>query len=255
MIESKFYDSGFYKEQEYSSYLSGKKVIPLVNDLFHPQSVVDIGCGIGNWLKVWIEDIGIADCLGVEGPYVDPNMLMVPKEKVQFADLKQPLHLDRRFDVCMSMEVAEHIEPSCAPVFVANLTRLSDIIVFSAAIPNQEGTYHINEQNPEYWAALFKKEGYVVVDYFRKQIWQDASINYWYRQNTLLFIKEEKLSAYPQLQPYYAATDPDFLLRIHPAMVAEKMERLHKLDSIPGFIKWKLYMAKLQFKKMINAKA
>jgi SAM-dependent methyltransferase len=254
MIESKFYDKGFYKEQEYASYLSGKKIIPLINELFQPESVVDLGCGLGNWLKVWAEDFNIKDYLGVEGPYVNPEMLMVAKDKVIFADLKQKLNLNRRFDIAMSMEVAEHIEPSSADLFIENLTKLSDIIIFSAAIPNQEGTYHINEQNPEYWANKFKKNGYVVVDHFRRRIWNDREINYWYRQNILLFIKEENIYKYPILKESLINTDIDFLLRIHPELLGSKMDRLRKIEPISGYIHWQLYMLKIKFKNAFKMK-
>lgn len=252
MIESKFYNNSFFKEQEKSSYLSGKKIIPLIVDLFHPKSVVDIGCGIGNWLNVWANEFKIVDFLGVDGPYVDPKMLMIPEENVLFFDLKKPLVLKRRFDLAMSLEVAEHIDPSCSEIFVSNLTNLSDIIVFSAAIPNQEGTNHINEQNPEYWAKIFKKQGYEVFDYFRKTIWNDKEINYWYRQNILLFIKKEKVSQFPELETCATLTDPEFLLRIHPELVVGKMTRLNQMESIPGYFKLKLYELKIGLRKLFN---
>ncbi len=252
MIESNYYSTDFYKEQVDTSYQSAKKIIPLVFELFKPKSVIDVGCGVGNWLKVWVDDFGILDYMGVEGPYVNPDMLMVPKENVLFADLKKPININRRFDIVMSMEVAEHIDGAFADLFVNNLIKLSDIVIFSAAIPNQEGTYHINEQNPEYWAKLFINKGYVTVDYFRKKIWNDKEINYWYRQNILLFIKKEKLSFFPDLLPCADATDPEFLLRIHPEMVAGKMDRLKQMESISGYIKLKLYQMKIGLRKMIK---
>lgn len=54
------------------------------------------------------------------------------------------------FDVAESLEVAEHFEAKYAQNFINLLTSLSDIIIFSAAIPLQGGTHHVNEQPPAY---------------------------------------------------------------------------------------------------------
>lgn len=249
MIESKFYDNNFYKEQEISSYNSGRKILPIVNKFFGPQSVVDIGCGLGNWLKVWHEDFKIKEYLGVEGPYINPDMLMVPRQNVIFADLKEPLILQKRYDLAMSMEVAEHIPTEASELFVQNLINASDVVLFSAAIPGQEGTYHINEQNPEFWASIFKKKGYVTIDCIRKDIWNDSAINYWYRQNVLLFVKQEKLEQYPDLQKIAQLTDSEFLLRIHPELLAHKMKLIDTMNSPVGYLKLKAYELKLRFRK------
>ena len=63
-------------------------------------------------------------------------------------DLAQPLQIDRRFDLALSLEVAEHLPPECGSEFVQTLTDLSSVILFSAAIPFQGGTDHLNEQWP-----------------------------------------------------------------------------------------------------------
>ena len=67
-------------------------------------------------------------------------------------DLNQPFTLDRTSDLVVCLEVAEHVPPLSAGDFIASLTRLASIILFSAAIPYQGGDGHLNEQWPEYWA-------------------------------------------------------------------------------------------------------
>ncbi|MET3886884.1 methyltransferase domain-containing protein [Niastella sp. OAS944] len=165
MIESKHYNADFYADQQNGSYLSAQRVLPIVNAVFKPASVVDVGCGVGYWLKVWKEETQVKEVKGIEGPYVTPAMLKVDPAFVQFQDLKEPVKLDRKFDLAMSLEVAEHLPASHAEQFVQSLTSLSNVVLFSAAVIGQEGTYHINEQMPEYWSNLFQKFGFVPVDY------------------------------------------------------------------------------------------
>jgi hypothetical protein len=87
----------------------------------------------------------------------------------------------------MSLETAEHLEPESAEAFVECLTCLSNIVLFSAAVPGQGGTGHINEQWTAYWVKLFADRGYVGADVIRPRIWEDQRIPFWYRQNTILF--------------------------------------------------------------------
>ncbi len=82
----------------------------------------------------------------------------------------------RRFDLGICLEVAEHLPTAGADQLVENLVRLSDVILFSAAIPHQGGTHHVNEQWPSYWADLFAARHYFAWDGLRWLIWQDARI-------------------------------------------------------------------------------
>jgi hypothetical protein len=83
--------------------------------------------------------------------------------------------------------VAEHLPAASAATFVSSLCRHGDAVLFSAAIPGQGGSYHVNEQWPSYWANLFRSEGYDCFDVLRHTLWRDASVEWWYRQNLLIF--------------------------------------------------------------------
>ena len=84
----------------------------------------------------------------------------VPHGVIRRADLRRPLKADEHYDLCLSLEVAEHLEPRFAAQFVRSLVSLSDHVVFSAAYPQQGGLGHVNEQPKAYWVALFEAEGY-----------------------------------------------------------------------------------------------
>ena len=254
MIEAQKYNNNFFTDLETESYQSARAVLPIVNRLIRPASVVDIGCGTGMWLKTWLEDIGVKDILGVEGPYVKPEMIKVPADKVIFRDLKNTLEIDRKFDLAMSLEVGEHLPASSADNFIQTLTSLSDVILFSAAVPDQGGTYHINEQYPEYWAAIFKKYGYIPVDCIRPEIYNNTRVEWWYQQNILLFIKETVIEKYTVLLNPAHLTHPGYLTRIHPDLYGLKVAQIKRTETAWGFINWKWYEFKCKYLKKNDGK-
>jgi hypothetical protein len=118
---------------------------------------------------------------------------------VRRADLTSPLELGRRYDLAISLEVAEHLPPEAAAGFVASLTRAAPVVAFSAAIPGQGGRGHVNEQWPAYWAELFARHGYEPVDALRPLLWDDPGVEWWYAQNVVVFASAEGLGRHPRL--------------------------------------------------------
>lgn len=145
--------------------------------------MIDVGCGIGTWAKA-AADLG-ADVLGVDGEWVTDPLI----EQFQAVDLSRTFRLPRRFDLAISMEVAEHLPPDRAESFVADLVALSDRVLFSAAIPGQGGHDHVNEQWPDYWQALFLAHGFQSQDVVRPVVWERPGVAAWYAQNTLLYVR------------------------------------------------------------------
>ncbi len=187
------YDRNFFSEVACGSAASAHRIVPLLLSLPDIASVVDVGCGAGGWLATFAE-LGIDDFLGIDGSYVDAASLPFPSDRFRAQDLEEPIALDRRFDLALSLEVAEHLGSDRAAGHVESLTRLAPVVAFSAAIPGQGGVGHVNEQWPDYWEALFAAKGYVLVDWFRPQLWDDDAIEPWYRQNLFLYIEHNRLS-------------------------------------------------------------
>ena len=63
-------------------------------ELVAPASVVDFGCGLGTWLTTFTRH-GVADYLGIDGGWVSPEMLEIPRERFVAARLDRPLELGR----------------------------------------------------------------------------------------------------------------------------------------------------------------
>jgi glycosyltransferase involved in cell wall biosynthesis/SAM-dependent methyltransferase len=164
------------------------------------RTVLDLGCGTGIWLNV-LRDGGRRQVFGVDFEATGPADLAVDPELILTADLGQKLDLHRRYDLVVCLEVAEHIDAQFADVVVENCTRHADLILFSAALPGQQGVHHVNEQPPQYWAERFQRRGYTVFDLIRPLIWNEPQIPLWYRQNILLFARDGS----SQLDPLRAA--------------------------------------------------
>ncbi|UCH88192.1 MAG: class I SAM-dependent methyltransferase [Thermoplasmata archaeon] len=227
------YDSDFYKHHQEMSASSAGEIVPLVLELVRPKRVVDVGCGLGTWLSVFRKN-GIEDILGIDGEWVDPKMLLIPEDKFRRANLKEPLKLDRTFDLVVSLEVAEHLPEEHAETFVSSLTGLGPVILFSAAIPFQGGQNHVNEQWPEYWQKLFKRQNFVIVDCLRKLIWNNEKVEYWYAQNIFIYVKKSYLKSNKKLHEEWKTTDTSRLSVVHPQMYLRTANNYIELkNSIP----------------------
>ncbi len=222
------YSKSFFTFLAPGSRGSAQVVVPLVLQFVNARSVVDVGCGVGAWLSVFRAN-GVEDVLGLDGDYVPREQLEIPVEQFRPADLSQPLHLERRFDLAMSVEVAEHLPPSTSEAFVASLVSLADVVMFSAAIPRQGGSDHINEHWQSWWAARFAEHGYVPVDCVRRRIWSNPVVEWWYAQNILLYVAEARLADKPQLQREYELMGTGQLSIVHPARYVKWRERLRRL--------------------------
>lgn len=214
------YTENFFSTMEKESVSSAEQIIPLVMNYVQPSSIIDVGCGNGTWLHVWKQK-GVK-VTGIDGDYVNRKQLLIDEPEFISHDLTRVYKSEKKYDLVSSLEVAEHIPATSAEAFVETLTGLGDIILFSAAIPGQGGTYHINEQYPDYWAQLFDKKGFVAVDCLRKVVWNNEAIAWWYRQNILFFVKKEKLDAYPRLAFEHQSSGPLLMKLVHPQLFASK---------------------------------
>jgi SAM-dependent methyltransferase len=190
---------------------SAKAVVPLVIDLLHPNSVVDVGCGTGGWLAEF-KRRGVTDILGVDGPHVSVRQLEIVQDDFLAADLTQPLRLDRYFDLAISLEVAEHLDVHRSEQFVETLTDLAPVVLFSAAIPHQGGRHHVNEQWPAYWSEQFAAHDFVTLDPFRSVLWDRSDVDWWYAQNLMLYVRKDHVTRFPTL----ASAEHGFPTYVHP---------------------------------------
>jgi SAM-dependent methyltransferase len=214
------YTKEFFEAQKAWSRQAAEVVLPFLLELVPLQSAVDVGCGTGSWLAV-LRNLGVLDILGVDSDLVPSEALEIPPDRFLTADLANPLELDRFFDIAISLEVGEHLPEASAETLVQSLTKLAPVILFSAAIPYQGGTGHMNEQWQDYWARMFRRRGCLAVDALRPSIWDHSDVKYWYAQNMLLYVREERLGDYPAL----AARRSLPIRIVHPGLYLQTVRR------------------------------
>lgn len=235
-----------HRTQEHNR-IAPKEIVPLLIDKIHPKSVVDVGCGLGTFLSVFIEN-GITDVMGYDGDWVDQNLLSENIDISYFTpfNLENTIKTNRRYDIAICLEVAEHLKSENADTIVESLVGLSDTIVFSAAIPFQGGQNHINEQWPDYWSKKFKEHNYTMMDYLRPLLWDNENIFYWYKQNIFLVVKDDKKEYIKSLFNDSIKNDSTLSL-VHPECYLSKIYELKNMQQynkaiIEGDLRYKDYI-------------
>lgn len=186
----------WYHERHLKSYPSAKLILSELKKIHNFESVADLGCGVGTWLFT-AKELGAGTVKGLDGSSIAPEHMKISPSEFQNFDLNKPLTLNRKFDLAISLEVAEHINSEFIDNYFKLLTSLSSIVLFSGAIPGQGGHGHINEQEPNYWIQKFRENGFKLFDVVRPIIWDKEEVLPWYKQNCMLFIKEGEL---PEIQ-------------------------------------------------------
>jgi SAM-dependent methyltransferase len=181
------YAPSFYQGVAARAAESAPAVLECVLQYIRPKTVVDVGCGTGEWLHA-ISSLTEVEVLGIDSLDVPTEALVISPRSFQHADLGRPIALDKKFDLAISLEVAEHLPAHRAHSFIRDLTRMAPAVLFGAAIPGQGGVSHINEQWQSYWAQLFADRGFEVWDVIRSALWTNDNVAFWYRQNTFLYV-------------------------------------------------------------------
>ena len=220
MSEFDRYDRQFYEARCDGSLKSARAIVPIILHYFSVKSVIDIGCGIGTWLKVF-EENGVPDILGIDGPHIDQNMLIIPAEKFLVADLRNQSDIPGGYDLAVSLEVAEHLPEELSTDFVIRLTAAAPIVLFSAAVPGQPGIEHINTQWQDYWRTIFRDRSYVALDLVRPIIWGRQDVDYWYQQNTIIYCHDTIVAAHSGLPWAFEKTSLNI---IHPELYEKIMQ-------------------------------
>ena len=160
----KTYTEGFFGWGDNASQqkVLAEYFVPKIVEKLNPKYVLDVGCGTGQWLDEY-RKYNIKT-KGIEG---SSNAWHIMSDKTKEVVLKRDLRdkieeEDYNIDFVQSFEVAEHIEEEYADVFVHNLIKDDpDIILLTAAPPDQHGFQHVNCKEREYWMKKMKDKDYL----------------------------------------------------------------------------------------------
>lgn len=151
-------------EQEIVKWLNGLAAFDAKNEavmmaimsvLGIPPSHLDVGSGTGAM-------VNIARKCGSDAWGID----LLPRPDWAHLiehDLTEPIDLGRKFNLITSVEVAEHIPIQGVEVYLDTIAKHAEqgtVLVFSAAMPGQQGDGHVNCQPAEYWRAKLDARGF-----------------------------------------------------------------------------------------------
>jgi 2-polyprenyl-3-methyl-5-hydroxy-6-metoxy-1,4-benzoquinol methylase len=134
--------NGFWEGLEASSqHVYDSKLADCLVEFFKNEninSVVDFGCGMGNYVKTL--KLNNINAIGFDG---NPNTPQLTNNLCGVLDLSAPKHFDEAFDWVLSLEVGEHLPEQFEDIFIQNLHNNNKYgIVLSWAIEGQGGHGH-----------------------------------------------------------------------------------------------------------------
>jgi hypothetical protein len=224
---TQFYTSQFYDSFASMSHSSARRILSVVFDYLTPRSIADVGCGVGTWLSA-ASELGCSELTGFDGPWIDRKDLLSDSIELRPVDFEGNFELEGRFDLCLAMEVAEHISESRADLFVEQLCSLSEVVLFSAAIPCQGGAHHVNEQLQSYWIRKFRANSYECFDVIRSRVWHEDDVEFWYRQNSFMFVRTDS-SAVDRERLRWDSSQGIYDI-VHPGLFAWKLGGVQEPD-------------------------
>jgi SAM-dependent methyltransferase len=167
-------------------------------ETFHPESVVDVGCGSGA-LLVALRKLGVRHLLGLDSSESGLNIANARGLTTRRVDVTTGQKICAEcFDVAVSMETAEHLPADASDRYVALLCSLAPVVIFTAAQPGQGGIGHINEKLRQYWIDQFLACGMHPADELVaawQPVWTAAGVANFYTRNLMIF------QAAPPLNP------------------------------------------------------
>jgi SAM-dependent methyltransferase len=153
------YDDDFYARNQEEGLKLAEWFVPLLKETFKFSSFIDVGCGTGHYL-LYCQKMGVSDVFGIEGSPFAFKHLLVANNLVVKHDLRNVYQFERRWDIAISIEVAEHIDLVDTDNYIRILCDAADVVVITAAPLGQGGTRHINEHSLEWWSNKFSRCGY-----------------------------------------------------------------------------------------------
>lgn len=155
------YNRDFHKSIENDEYPQAVRVGEYISTFLKPSSFLDFGCSTGLYLRE--VQIKMPDIHAVGFEFSKEAVDSALCNYVLQADLTNPVEIERIPNTLgLCLEVLEHIEDKYWRQVLENMTRSCDKIIFSAAVPGQGGTGHINCRPKIDWIKRFHELGWVV---------------------------------------------------------------------------------------------
>ncbi|MCC5833745.1 MAG: class I SAM-dependent methyltransferase [Opitutales bacterium] len=158
----------------------------------HFDSIIDVGGAQGAWLHAARERFKATRIRCYDHPDMRTRELLIDSENYTFCDLEQREKQFNQADLAICVECLEHLSPDAAERVFELLCSSASALLFSAALPRQDGVGHINGRWSAHWRRRLLDNGFVEMTDFKRKILFDSSIPYYLRQNLSLYIKKDE---------------------------------------------------------------
>jgi hypothetical protein len=194
--------ANFYSPNYFSSSIFKYDYAAIVESIiseYNPKRIIDFGCGTGDLARAFAsQEVAVEAIDGYSIPdFSNYNNIRFTKVDLNDFDatnsfLKQ---FDLKFDLAISIEVAEHLNPAMSMSFIHWLTSSADVIVFSAAVLNQDGDGHINCRSRLDWYSMIKQNSFVIADTLRQHFKFNQRLALWHKLNIVDYIHKDSVFA------------------------------------------------------------
>ena len=203
MLPESKYLKEYYSRHRSLTLSSAKKIIKLFPDYFDPKSILDIGCGSGEWILAFQNQYPLCKLTGIDGHWIKSDELISKSNDFIVADLNSGLPVeifDKKYDLISCLETITDLPKKKGEHLIHQLCKITNLCLFSSGTPIQTHGPHKNRQWQSYWHNLFEKNGFKALDFIRSATWNDSEVGPWYSQNCFLFVEKSWLEDNPRWQ-------------------------------------------------------
>ena len=153
------YGNRYYEFSELHNTPSYTYIAKAVTKQLGKRSLVDVGCGNGGISAAFVAQ----GCSHIAAFDYSASAVQIAQSRglnrVERLDITTCDAIPAQAELCVCIEVAEHLPERFADHLCQLLTPVAPVLVFTAAPPGQGGRWHLNEQPREYWILRFESLG------------------------------------------------------------------------------------------------
>jgi len=151
------YTEGYYKARQVLGWRA-PILSEMLTEVFSPFSVVDFGCGCGDFACYMLDNMGLS-VLGIEGTKNAKAHTLLPDGRLRIFDMRFPMVLEQQFSIATCWNVLPHIEERFSVQALKNMMEAADVIVFNAYEKQTSGYWDANCQPRGYWESILRVLG------------------------------------------------------------------------------------------------